>query len=528
MASKVLKSTTMKHEMEVDNAEQAAFNITPPGAWYKDAGLLKLYAMIIIPLLNATTNGYDGSLLNGLQTMEPWQNYFDNPSGSTLGLFSAILQVGSFSAIFFSSYLADLLGRRAGIAVGMVVLLVGVVLQVVPTVDTGMYIGGRFLVGMGSNIAQGSAPLLILELAHPAHRGKVTTMYNTLWCVGAIVAAWTVFGTTSYTSSAAWRIPTAVQAVMPLIQLIGIWLLPESPRWLVSKDRHEQALKVLAKFHANGDEQNSLVQSEYLEIRETLRAEKEFSSQGWKGMVSNKGNRRRITFIALVSFFSQCSGNGLVSYYLHDILESVGMTDSYDQALFNGGLQIYNFLVAVLFSVLLVDRLGRRKLFLIAAGGMLVTFSIWTACSAVYSQTGNKGAGKAVLAMIFLFYGMAGFAWPGLTVAYPAEILPFNIRAKGMALIMAFQSLASVVLNQYVNPIGLKTIAWKFYFVYIVILLIECIVIYMYFPETRGLTLEEVGRLLDDDEMSDVVQSRMEKVASIEFVHHEVVGEDKK
>lgn len=148
MASKVVKSTTMKHEVKVDNVEQPAFHIALPIAWYKDAGLLKLYAMITIPLLSATTNGYDGSLLNGLQTMEPWRNYFDNPSGSTLGLFSAILQVGSFSAIF-SSYLADLLGRRAGITVGMIVLLVGVVLQVVPTVDTGMYIGGRFLVGMG-------------------------------------------------------------------------------------------------------------------------------------------------------------------------------------------------------------------------------------------------------------------------------------------------------------------------------------------------------------------------------------------
>lgn len=149
MASKILKDTATKHDVEVDNAEQPAFNTTLPVTWYKDAGLLKLYSLLIIPLLSATTNGYDGSLLNGLQTMEPWQDYFDNPSGSTLGLFSAILQVGSFSAIFFSSYLADLLGRRAGITVGMVVLLVGVVLQVVPTVDTGMYIGGRFLVGMG-------------------------------------------------------------------------------------------------------------------------------------------------------------------------------------------------------------------------------------------------------------------------------------------------------------------------------------------------------------------------------------------
>ncbi len=62
-------------------------------------------------------------------------------------------------------------------------------------------------------------------------------------------------------------------------------------------------------------------------------------------------------------------------------------------------------------------------LFMIAAIGMLVTFVIWTACSAVYAQTGNASAGSAVIAMIFLFYGVAGFAWPGLTVAYCAEIV---------------------------------------------------------------------------------------------------------
>ena len=82
--------------------------------------------------------------------------------------------------------------------------------------------------------------------------------------------------------------------------------------------------------------------------------------------------------IALTAFFSQCSGNGLVSYYLHDILTSVGITDSHKQSLINGGLQIWSFLVAICFSVFLVDKVGRRKLFLIAGVGMLVTFSIWT------------------------------------------------------------------------------------------------------------------------------------------------------
>ncbi|KEQ91840.1 hypothetical protein AUEXF2481DRAFT_48200 [Aureobasidium subglaciale EXF-2481] len=484
-----------------------------------------------ILFLGATTNGYDGSLLNGLQAMDPWQEYFGHPNGSTLGLSSAILQIGAFSAIFFcmshQTYVRGLflhvaqrrtlpifLAVGLDVTVGIVILIGGVILQVVPGVTTSMYIGGMFLVGLGSNTTQGSAPLLIMELAHPQHRGKITTMYNTLWYCGSIVAAWTCYGTTSYSTNMAWRIPTAVMVLMPALQLLGVWALPESPRWLVSKDRHEQALTTLAKYHSNGNTQDPFVQWELSSIKDTLQMEKENSKQGWQVLLQTKGHRRRVLLLAPVSFFSQCSGNGMVSYYLHSILNSVGMTDPHDQALFNGGLQIWSFFVAICFSVFLVDKFGRRKLFLIAAVGMLVTFTIWTACSAVFAKTGNAGAGKAVLAMIFLFYGVAGFAWPGLTVSYAVEILPYNIRAKGQT------SLASL-FNQYVNPIGLERIAWKFYFVYIVILVIEVITIYLIFPETRGLTLEEVGHLLDDDSKHSSTQSsEIEEKSDVELVEY--------
>lgn len=174
--------------------------------------------------------------------------------------------------------------------------------------------------------------------------------------------------------------------------------------------------------------------------------EQRSKQQGWTVFLRTPGNRKRLLLIGLTTFFSQCSGNGIASYYLHDILTSVGVTLSYDQSLVNGGLQIWSFLVAIGFS-LLVDRLGRRKLFLIAGIGMLITFSIWTGCSAVYAQTGNKGAGSAVIAMVFFFYFVAGFAWPGLTISYCTEILPFNIRAKGLAIAYAGQASASV-LNQ--------------------------------------------------------------------------------
>lgn len=97
---------------------------------------------------------------------------------------------------------------------------------------------------------------------------------------------------------------------------------------------------------------------------------------------------------------------------------------------------------------------------------MLITFSIWTACSAVYDQTGSKAAGTVVVVMIFLFYGVAGAAWPGLTVSYTVEILPYNIRAKGLMLCFFWTSVAGV-FNQWVNPLGMDALAWKFYFVYI-------------------------------------------------------------
>ncbi|KAK5136540.1 hypothetical protein LTR08_002884 [Meristemomyces frigidus] len=463
-------TNAMASSSQYEVGQQARIDI-PTQAWYKNPGLRKLYLMMPILFMGSTVNGYDGSLLNGLQTSDSWQTYFGSPTGSKLGLFTAIQNVGAVCALPFSSYAADIFGRRWGVAIGIFFIFIGVIVQAVPSTTEGMFIGGRFLVGFGSNISQGSAPLLIIELAHPNQRGTVTTMYNTLWYVGSIIAAWTVFGTLSYAGDASWRIPVALQVLMPAIQFCVVWLLPESPRWLCSKDRGDEALAVLVKYHANGDASDSFVRSEFIEIQETIALEKANKSNGWT-------------------------------------------------------VFIWSFLVAIGFSFL-VDKLGRKKLFMIAAVGMLLSFSVWTGCSAVYAQSGNSSAGSAVIAMVFLFYLAAGFAWPGLTVAYVSEILPYNIRAKGLAIGFAITSSSSVV-NQYVNPIGLKDITWKFYFVYIVILIIECLCIWFLFVETKGPTLEEIARLFDGDDAAvaheSMVANRLqEKDAAIDSTHVELV-----
>lgn len=128
--------------------------------------------MIPLLFLGSTINGYDGSLLNGLQTMDQWQEYFDNPSGARLGLFTAIQNIGGVAALPLSPYAADWFGRRIGVEIGIVILIVGVIIQSVPATNAGMYIGGRFLVGFGSNFSQGCAPLLIIEVRDPQCRRR--------------------------------------------------------------------------------------------------------------------------------------------------------------------------------------------------------------------------------------------------------------------------------------------------------------------------------------------------------------------
>ena len=222
---------------------------------------------------------------------------------------------------------------------------------------------------------------------------------------------------------------------------------PGKPRWLIKQDRGAEALRILAKYHANGDETDETVVFEYAEIKETIRLEyfcKKSSS--YFDFLKTKGNRYRLFLIATLGPFSQWSGNGLTSYYFAKIMDSIGVTDTNTQFEINGCLTILSLIVSVS-CAFLIDKVGRRPLFLAATGGMLICFTIWTVCTALYDLNGNLAAGKAVIAFIFLFSVSYAFAWSGLLVAYTVEIMPFKIRAKGL-MIMNFFVQAALVFNQ--------------------------------------------------------------------------------
>ncbi|TIA27288.1 general substrate transporter, partial [Aureobasidium pullulans] len=352
------------------------------------------------------------------------------------------------------------------------------------------------MLGVGLGFSQTAAPPLTTEIAHPKHRANVTNLFQATWYWGAILSASIPLGTLFLDNSWSWRIPCLLQGLFPAIQCLGLLIVPESPRWLISKGRDQEALDVLARYHAKGDKDDELVQYEFQEICQAIEMEKQAAkSTGWSTFFATKGNRHRFLICILVGFMIQWAGNGIVSYYLAPILKSVGITSSVTQAGINLALQFWNAGLSFA-GALAAERYGRRPLWLLSASGMLVSFIIVTALSATFAEHGIAAAGSATVAFLFIFFGFYDIAFTPLSIAYPVEILPYNLRSKGLSANLT-TVFAAGFFNQYVNPIALEAIEWKFYFVYIATLAAMIPTIYFVFPETKGRTLEEISIVFD-------------------------------
>jgi MFS family permease len=149
-----------------------------------------------------------------------------------------------------------------------------------------------------------------------------------------------------------------------------------------------------------------------------------------------------------------------------------------------------------------VDKIGRRPLWLTSTAGMLCSYVVITALSATFANTGKAAAGTAVIPFLFIFFGFYDIAWTIQCYSYTTEILPYDLRTKGLAIFVCVQNLA-LAFNTYVNPIALSAIGWKYYSVYIATLSVVLVVIWFYFPEIKGLTLDEISLVFDQGTRGD-------------------------
>ncbi|KAH8666057.1 general substrate transporter [Tricladium varicosporioides] len=294
-------------------------------------------------------------------------------------------------------------------------------------------------------------------------RSIATALFQTSYALGSIVAAWTTFGTFCITGSAAWRIPSALQALPSVLQLVGLYF-----------DRAPEAKQFLIKYHTEGNQDDALVHFEFNEIVEALTIEKQNDSGNWLQ------SYRRFFMLIWCACICQMSGNAFIPYYLSPILTS----------------QMLSWFSALYFATL-PNKVGRRKLFLGALISVFICLIAITAGSAKFAKNPmNKSAGYAVVAFLYLFSPAYNLGMNGNLGLYITEIMPFSPRLRGAALFQLSQ-LCFIMLSVFAVPVGLDSIAWRFYIIFVIWVMIEFIVVYLVFPETKGSTLEGIVLIFD-------------------------------
>ena len=173
--------------------------------------------------------------------------------------------------------------------------------------NVGMMIAGRLIAGMSIGLLSTLVPMYCSEIAPAAHRGKMSGLLQVMLSWGFFLAQWLGYGCFQVNSHFQWRFPLAFQVIPPLIMVIGAPWLPESPRWLVERERYEEGKATLYRLR-EGAVETHLIELEFQEIRDTIVAEAQVSVHSWKQIVSKPSWRKRFALGMGVHGFSQLSG----------------------------------------------------------------------------------------------------------------------------------------------------------------------------------------------------------------------------
>jgi sugar porter (SP) family MFS transporter len=494
--------------------------------WYKKPNLRMMYLWLFCCCMGVEmTSGFDSQLIGTLQFSQPFNKYFGNGvmdakdskkysfEPSMLGFINSCYQLGSIIAVPIAPWINRRFGRRWSIMIGSLVMVVGALLQGFAQ-HIGMYIVARMLLGVGILFAIISGSALIGELSYPKERPTMTSLFNASYFIGSIVAAAIAIRTSDMIGDWSWRLPSLLQICPSMLQICTVFLLPESPRWLVSQDRDDEALAVLTKYHAEGDANSPLVHAEMAQIRSTIKLEMENSSNSWKDLFATAGMRRRTLIAGFLGLFTQMSGNTLLSYYQNLLFEMMGYTATYPKTRINIANQCWSFLNATIIA-LIVSRFPRRKMFMLSAGSMVMMFMGMTICFERLSHADangyvNKSAQYAALFFYFAYSPTYNIGNNSLTYTYLVELFPYQTRSMGIGFEQIWGKLGGF-FSINVNPKAMAGIGWKYFAIYCGWISFEFIFIYFMYPETHGRTLEELAFLFEDKALADEAVKAVEK-----------------
>ncbi|KFY22688.1 hypothetical protein V493_06402 [Pseudogymnoascus sp. VKM F-4281 (FW-2241)] len=440
--------------------------------------------------------GYDAGVMTDVIASPNFLRYFNTTKTSAIiGAINSTFNGGAVFGSLMGGFTMDRFGRKMTLQIGAIICLVGAILQAA-AVNLAMILLGRILAGWAVGLLSMSVPVYQSECAHPKIRGLIVGMAQQMIGVGFIVSTWVGYGShhAGDHTQFQWRFPLAFQAVPCIILAIGMIFLPESPRHLMAIDREDEAMRILRKLHYDGTN-DDWVEKEFNEIRQTISAEKAITAPGWTAMFTVPQWRTRLMHGVAVQVFGQLSGINVIGYYQVVMYEALGFTGS--KAILISG--IYNCigpLATLIFIVLFLDRVGRRKPLLI--GTVCVTIAL--ICEGAINSQNTDGTkyGLSVAGVFFLFSVTVifSFSFGPISWVYMSEIMPMQIRARGNAFATGIGNwLVATVLSQ-ASPVALGDIGWKYYFVFVAFnIFVTFPVIFFFFKETNQVSLEDMDLL---------------------------------
>jgi len=473
---------------------------------------INIYFITIIITLGGLLFGYDTGVINGTQFY--FSKYFEL-TGFWKGFVVSSALIAAFFGALVSGVLSKNIGRKNSLIISAVLFAISAWGSGLPSIlpeSIPLLVFFRILGGLAIGIASMNAPMYIAEIAPAEKRGNLVTFYQLAIVIGFFVVFLATYLIGNNLSEAeniqfGWRQMFWSELIPSVIFLVGLYFVPKSPRWLMTKGKEEEALNILTRIH--GEETAT---KEIVEIRDSIQSE----SAKDKVSLFVKPLLAIVVIGTILSALQQFTGINAVLYYGADIFEQAlgfGKDDILKQQIL---LATVN-LVFTFIAMFTVDKLGRKPLLTIGGFGMLIGFLMmgFTLYTSDYSNVNSAGlpalsSSEGMVSLIGVLLFIASFAMSMGPVVWVilSEIFPNRVRSIAMSIAVAAQWLANyavsfsfpLVVESDVNKLQMHGGTWNNalpYFLFSGFIVIIIIFVWKFIPETKGKTLEEMETLFE-------------------------------
>jgi len=409
------------------------------------------------------------------------------------GWLVASLTVGAAIGAVLAGWISFRLGRKYSLLLAAIIFVTGSLLSAFSP-NIGVLIFARGFIGLAVGIASYATPLYLAEIAPEKIRGSMISFYQLLITSGLLLA---YLSDTYFSYWEAWRWMLGVVVFPAIILFLGIIFVPRSPRWLASKGRDGEALAVLRKIRLSEAE----VEQEFGEIQEGLKV----TQKGWSLFKSNSNFRRSVGLGMLLQIMQQVTGINIILYFAPEIIKMAGFGSVEEQMWGSVLVGLINVL-ATFIAISVVDKWGRRPI-------LFLGYAIMALSMAVLAVLMNKVVASDTLSfmhylsLVMLALFIIGFAMSAGPLAWVlcSEIQPLRGRDFGVTVSTATNWLMNMVLTaSFLSLIAALGQANTFWF-YALLNLICIVLIWLFVPETKGISLEKIeANLMSGRKLRDI------------------------